>query len=428
MKESNMMTKRFQMLTAAFIPLLVAGIAGSAAGQTPGFNYDESKVPDYKLPDPLVFNSGKAVTSAKQWMSKRRGEVLELFRNEVYGRQPKDAPRLYSEELERSENALGGIAIRRQIRLYLGRRGEQPYMDLLVYQPNDAKKAVPVFMGPNFRGNHTTDHDPAIHAKEYHQGQSVVMEKRGEKAHRWQAELIVKSGFAVATVYYGDIDPDFDDNWKNGWHKYFPMDDPVKPDAWGSIATWAWGLSRVVDYLESDDTLDHDKVALIGHSRLGKTALWAGAEDERFKIVISNNSGCGGAALSRRRFGETVERINQVFPHWFCDNFNKYNGNEDELPVDQHMLISLIAPRPVYIASATGDEWADPNGEFKSGKGAESVYALFGLKGLGVESQPKPNTPIGDAIGYHLREGPHDVMKFDWIQYIQFAKRHFEIK
>lgn len=393
-----------------------------------GFNYDESKVPSYKLPDPLVFNSGKPVETAKQWTSKRRDEVLELFRSEVYGRQPSEVPGLYSEELERNENALGGIAVRRQIRLYLGRRGEQPYMDLLVYQPNNTDEPVPVFMGLNFRGNHTTNHDPAIHAKEYHKGQSVVLEKRGEKAHRWQAELVVKSGFAVATVYYGDIDPDFDDNWKNGWHKYFPMQDPVKPDAWGSIATWAWGLSRVVDYVEIDESLDHDKVALIGHSRLGKTALWAGAEDERFKIVISNNSGCGGAALSRRRFGETVARINRVFPHWFCDNFNKYDDNEDALPVDQHMLISLIAPRPVYIASATGDAWADPNGEFKSGQGAEPVYALFNLKGLGTESQPKPNSPVGDAMGYHLREGPHDVMEYDWIQYIKFARRHFGIK
>jgi hypothetical protein len=398
-------------------------------------NYDEQKVPQYTLPDPLVMSNGTKVTNAQSWMDKRRPEILELFRTYVYGRAPVGRPKdMTFKTFDLERRALGSLATRKQITVNFTGREDGPGMDILIYLPNNREKPIPTFVILNFGGNHTICSDPAIKLSTswMHSGPGVVnnratAETRGKAASRFPLEDILKRGYGLATIYYGDIDPDFDDGFKNGIQPAFDKlrDGKRAPDAWGSIGAWAWGLSRAMDYFETDADIDNNRVIVLGHSRLGKTALWAGARDERFAIVISNDSGCGGAALSRRKFGETVERINTSFPHWFCENFKKYNGKENNLPVDQHMLIALIAPRPVYVASADEDLWADPKGEFLSCKYADHVYKLLGKKGLGADRMPALNSPVKTGtIGYHVRSGRHNLTNYDWRQYMDFADSH----
>lgn len=394
-------------------------------------NYDESRVPAYTLPDPLIGSDGRPVRDAAAWYERRRGEILELFETHVYGKAPAAPERLDVELIEEADDALGGTARRRQVRIHFCREQEVG-MDLLIYLPRGAGGPVPLFLGLNFHGNHTVHPDPAIALPRSWvraDGEGVVEHRageggRGSKRSRWPVERILARGYGLATIYYGDIDPDFHDGFRNGVHGVFDPPGPRPPTAWGAIAAWAWGLSRALDYLETWEAVDARRVAVIGHSRLGKTALWAGATDPRFALVVSNNSGCGGAALSRRRFGETVARINTSFPHWFCENFKAYNGREDELPVDQHMLLALIAPRPLYVASATEDLWADPRGEFLAAKAAGEVYRLLGAEPLPAEQMPPPNRSVAGTVGYHIREGRHDITSFDWECYLDFADRH----
>ena len=398
-------------------------------------NYDESKVGDYKLPDPLVTESGEAVKDAKSWKEKRRPELLRLFETHVYGKSPAKPEKIFFKRNSEDKNALGGRATRREVDIYFKEDGSGPRLALLIYVPNSASKPVPAFLGLNFDGNHTINKDPGIsltknwvpNRKDKGIAENkATLETRGSSTGRWEAEKIVDAGYALATMYAGDIDPDFDDGFTNGVHSLFRKDDEKPaPDEWGTIAAWAWGLSRALDYLETDKDVDGKKVAVIGHSRLGKAALWAGATDERFAITISNNSGCGGAALGSRIYGETVGRINTSFPHWFADNYNKYNDNENECPVDQHELIALMAPRPVYVASAEEDKWADPKGEFLSAKHADPVFKLLGTEGLPVSEMPEVDKPVMGTIGYHIRKGQHDVMAYDWEQYIKFSNKHF---
>jgi hypothetical protein len=300
---------------------------------------------------------------------------------------------------------MDGKAVRKQVAITFEGPGGKGAIDLFLFVPSKAPKPVPAFL------------------LLCHRGPDNIDPTRATKSPFWPAEEIIARGYAAVTFQTSQVDPDKHDGFKDGVHALF--DRQRSADSWGTIAAWAWGGSRAMDYLETDPDIDARRVAVVGHSRGGKTALWCGAEDERFALVISNNSGSTGAAIARRKKGESVERINRAFPHWFCENYKRYAGKEEELPVDQHELIALIAPRLVYVASATKDSWADPESEFLSCVKAEPVFKLFGLKGVGTDQMPKPDTPLqSGAIGYHLRTGEHNLTLYDWGCFMDFADKH----
>jgi hypothetical protein len=398
-------------------------------------NYEESKVPAFTLPNPLQTFEEAPIRTIKQWEAVGRPELLEFFTQQVYGAIPGKLGITSWELIEQSRDALAGKARRKQVKLHFEQNGRSLDCHILIYLPKTTQP-TPVFLGYNFYGNHTVTTDTMVYIPQAWSRNNtnfgvddhkLTPKSRGVRVNRWAIEEIIKAGFGLVTVYYGAIDPDRD-NFQDGVHPFFYKDGQKQPaeNEWGAISAWAWGLSRVMDYLEEDQDVDSGKVIVIGHSRLGKTALWAGATDQRFAGVISNNSGCGGAALSKRKYGETISRINDQFPHWFCKNFHGYSKNEEALPVDQHELIALIAPRPVYVASAVNDQWADPKGEFLSAYHAGPVYGLYGKKGIPTAEMPGLDTPIHNTIAYHIRTGGHDVKEYDWKQYIKWAKAQLE--
>ncbi len=417
-----------------FLILLVLGslsFGSPSPAQQVEPNYEESGVPDYSLPDPLRFEAGGQVNHVEDWLERRK-ELVTLFEKHVYGKSPDWDGELHAETLFENPNFLAGKASRKGVRLHLKRNGREVFFDLLLFYPNTGQP-VPAFLGLNFYGNHTLAGDAQVPVTEAwirnneamgSSGNRASEVGRGKRIPNWPYEAIISRGYGLVSLYYGEVDPDFDDGFRNGVHALYP-EERRNEASWGSIAGWAWGLSRVMDFLESESWVQPEKVAVLGHSRLGKAALWAGAVDTRFALVISNNSGCGGAALSRRKYGETVARINRSFPHWFAANFNQYNENEAALPIDQHQLLALMAPRPVYVASGVEDRWADPRGEFLSCVAASPVYALFGLQGMPVTAQPPVDEPEMGHIGYHVRSGGHGLLPYDWEQYLDFADLHF---
>jgi hypothetical protein len=394
-------------------------------------NTDESKVPEYKLPNVLKTFNGKKIKNSKQWEKKRRPELLNFFTQNVYGEIPGDLTVASCEIVEKSDNALKGKAKRKQVVLSFKRNGKTLNFTILIYTPKNTESS-PVFLSYDFSGNHTITDDVNIIISDAWASDNpsigiinnqLTEQSRGADSDSWPIEKIIDAGFGLAVIFYCEIDPDKDD-FSDGVHPFFYVDDQQQPadNEWGSLAAWAWGLSKAEDYFEQDKNIDASKVIVLGHSRLGKAALWAGASDKRFAGVISNESGCGGAALSKRRFGETIWRINRSFPYWFAKNFRNYDKREETLPVDQHELIALIAPRPVYISSAAEDLWSDPKGEFLSAYYASAVYKLYGEDGISQKDMPEINHPIQNTVAYHIRSGKHNLTVYDWEQYIKWAK------
>ena len=417
-----MSTLKSSSLSAFIILLYLMQSTIASAQLPPGTNVDESKVPPYTLPDPLVMSNGKKVKNAKEWTTIQRPYIYHLFEENVYGRYPTQPVDIHFKVRESSNNALNGTATRKQVRIYLHPTDTTVFTDVLIYLPNSKKTPAPIFLSLNFRGNEAVNKDPAILPSQHEpQVNAKPLDSiRGTDPY-WQIEDAIKRGYGVATAFYGDMEPDNKDGWETGIRTTLKDVLKIQPEEWGALGAWAWGMSRIMDYLQQDPSIDSKRVALMGHSRLGKASLWAGASDTRFAIVISNESGEGGATLSKRWFGETVKRINDQFPWWFVAAYKKYNDNTASLPLDQHMLLALIAPRPLYVASAEGDQWSDPKGEFLSAVNASKVYALFGKKGLGTDIMPPVNHPVGNTIRYHIRTGKHAVTSYDWQQYLAFA-------
>lgn len=402
--------------------IISAGMQTAVADET---NYEESKVSSYKLPDPFVCYDGRQVKNSKMWRDVRRPELLAAFTTNMYGRVPELPLQMRFETREVNKGAFNGLATRKQITIHLFKEEDSPKIDLLLYLPNKTTKPVPVFMRLSY-GNQGISSDPDVIPSRN------TKSEVGQYVARWPLEMILNRGYAVATFAGADVEQDRHGSgttckpgaWREGVRGYAlekaGREEPLA-DEWGTLAAWAWAMSRALDCLEHEQAVDSKKVIALGHSRTGKTALWAAAQDERFAIAISNNSGEGGAALTRRNFGETIKTLPKI---WVASKYKSFAGREDELPFDQHLLIALIAPRPVYVASATDDKWSDPHGEFLSAFHADPVYRMFGLKGLDVNKMPQPDTSVGDTLGYHIRTGKHDITPFDWKCYLDFADCH----
>jgi (4-O-methyl)-D-glucuronate---lignin esterase len=401
-------------------PSVVAGIP---------VNYDEARVGSYTLPDPLTLADGKPVRDAKTWYQKRRPELIRLFEENEYGRAPGRPAGMTFDVFDKGTSALDGKALRRQVTVYFSKDKAGPKMDLLLYLPAGARKPVPVLLNLSFSGNSSTVDDPGIRPGEVwgRDHKRIPAPKSG--IGRIHPLPFLEQGIGVATIYYGDIDPDFAGGLPYGVRALYlkPGQTEPAPDQWGAISAWAWGLSRAMDYLETDKGVDAGRVAILGVSRLGKTVMWAGAHDTRFAMVIASCSGEGGAALSRRNYGETIAHLTAPsrYPYQFCANYAKYAEHVDQLPVDANELVALVAPRPLLLQTGDKDFWSDPKGEFLAAVSAGRVYRLLGKQDLGTDQMPPAGEPILHDLSYLMHAGGHGTVPSDWPVFLKFMEMHF---
>jgi hypothetical protein len=402
-------------------PSVVAGIP---------VNYDEAKVGAYTLVDPLRMNDGKMVRDAKTWFAKRRPEIVELFETQQYGRAPGRPADESFDVTDKGTPALDGKAIRKQVTISFSKDPAWPQIHLLIYLPAAAKKPVPMFFTINFGAIQNAVDDPGITPEMIWDPRTntKVMPPKGRGFGRIDVEPLLDAGFGVATYYYGELDPDSLTGFPNGIRARYlkPGETDRAPDDWGSIAAWAWGMSRVQDYFEADAAIDAKRVAIHGVSRLGKTVMWAGAHDQRFAVVIASCSGEGGAALSHRDYGETIAHLTAPtrYPYQFAVNYAKYGGFPDSAPMDANLLVALVAPRPLLLQTGSTDYWSDPKGEFLAAVAAGPVYKLLGKDPLDTDVWPAAKVPILHDLAYYMHDGPHGMVPTDWDIYLQFLKVH----
>lgn len=388
-------------------------------------------VPPYTLPDPLKMQDGTSVKSVKAWRKQRRPELLRLFESEIYGKTLVGKPRKMRFVLrDEKKDARNGRATRLRVGILFEGTETGRQMELLIYLPNAVEGPVPLFLGLNFDGNFATTDEPDIPLPAHYvhglfknrpADHKAHEDARGIHAYMFPYDLILERGYGFATACYGEVEPDAKDRWQDG-----PRGLGATPGAhdWGAIGAWSWSLSRAMDYLQTNPRVDAKRVAVFGFSRLGKTAMWAGAQDERFAMVVSQNSGKGGVSLSKRLVGEPVAHLANSLGHWFAPAYAGYVNKESTLPVDGHELAALVAPRPLLILSGAEDAWSDPEGEFMGGLNASPVYRLLGTDGMAATTWPAPQTLINSTIGYYLRPGPHDVRLEDWQATLNFADKH----
>jgi hypothetical protein len=394
-------------------------------------NYDESLSGSYTLPDPLVFPDGRKVKNAKQWNKERRPQIVSLFEEFEYGKIPATPKNLSFDVFDKGTPALNGKAIRKQVTVYLTTDTSDHKMEVLIYLPADATGPVPVFFNVSFSPNVSVVDDPGIKAGFTwgSDGKKVPALLTG-KFGRMDPNMFLSQGIGFATVYYGDIEPDFADGVKYGIRGYYlkPGQDYPAPDQWGAISAWSWGLSRAMDYFQTDKQIDSKKIALFGVSRLGKTVLWTGCRDTRFGMVIASCSGEGGAAISRRWYGETIDHMTHPTRYFyqFAGNWRNYKDDPSKSPVEANMLVALMAPRPLLLQTGDTDKWSDPKGEFVAAAAAGPAYELLGKKSLGTDVYPPAGTPILNDLGYYMHAGGHGAMPADYEIFIRFLKMHFK--
>lgn len=429
----NCMT-RFTSLIIVFAVIVFGQVAKKPPTEVAGIpvNYDEANVGTYTLPDPLVMTNGRRVSDAKTWTAKRRPEIVRLFEENEYGRSPGRPSAMTFDVFDKGSPAFDGKAIRKQITIYFSADKNGPKMDLLLYLPARAAKPVPLFLQISFSANSSAVDDPGVKPGEvWGRDKKRIPAASARAFGRLNVIPFLEQSVAVATFYYGDIDPDFEGGIPYGVRKLYLKsgESQPAPDEWGSISAWAWGLSRAVDYFETEKAVDAKKIAIFGVSRLGKTVMWAGAHDQRIAMVIASCSGEGGAALSRRDYGETIAHLTAPsrYPYQFCANYAKYAGHADRLPVDANMLVALMAPRPVMLQTGSTDYWSDPKGEFLAAVAATPVFHLFGEKGMETDQMPPAGQPLIDnSIGYLMHDGGHGALPGDYAQYRKFIAMHLQ--